>query len=114
MTRFRYGEIYLVNFDPGIGHEYQKRRPAVVIQSDFQLTQSSFVAIIPLTSQVAKSHRDDIPVKKSSRNRLYLDSLLKVHFITSFDRQRFIKHTGSMEDVVMERIKEYLKRHFLI
>lgn len=114
MTNPRYGEIYWVNFDPSVGHEYRKCRPAVVIQSDYQLALSRLVTIMPLTSQVVKQQRDDILVKRTSRNRLFADSLVKVHSITSFDRKRIIKHTGSMEAVVMEKIKEYLKRHFLI
>jgi len=34
MTFPRRGEIYLVNFDPTVGHEIRKTRPAVVIQND--------------------------------------------------------------------------------
>lgn len=30
----RQGEIYLVHFDPTIGYEIKKTRPAVIIQND--------------------------------------------------------------------------------
>ncbi len=29
------GEIYLVSFDPTIGHEIKKTRPAVIIQNNY-------------------------------------------------------------------------------
>ncbi len=28
------GEIYLVNFDPTIGHEVNKKRPALILSND--------------------------------------------------------------------------------
>jgi mRNA interferase MazF len=34
LKRPRRGEVYLVNFDPTIGAEVKKTRPAVVIQND--------------------------------------------------------------------------------
>lgn len=30
----RRGEVYLVSFDPTVGHEIKKTRPAVIIQND--------------------------------------------------------------------------------
>ena len=80
-----YGGIYLVSFAPSVGHEYQGQRPAVVIQSNNQIKRSSLVTVMPLTSQVGKSHSDDIFVKKGKTNNLFADSLIKVHSIESFD-----------------------------
>lgn len=114
MTKPRYGEIYLVNFDPSVGHEYQKCRPAVVIQSDFQLAKSNLVTIMPLTSQVAKCYRDDIVVKPTAQNCLFAESVIKVYSITSFDNKRIIKHIGTMEETVLQKIRDYLKWHFRI
>ena len=34
MTFPQRGEIYLVRFDPTVGHEIQETRPAVIIQND--------------------------------------------------------------------------------
>ena len=30
------GEIYLVNFDPTIGHEVNKKRPALILSNDWK------------------------------------------------------------------------------
>lgn len=108
----QYGDIYLVNFDPSTGREYQKMRPAVVIQSDQQLKKSSVVTVMPLTSQTDKKLSEDILVQKNHQNRLYSDSVIKVHWITSFDRSRFIKKVGILETKEMHQIKDYLRSHF--
>ena len=108
----QYGDVYLVNFEPSTGHEYQKMRPAVVIQSDQQLKRSSVVTIMPLTPQTDKRLPEDILVQKNHQNRLYSDSVIKVHWITSFDRSRFTKKVGVLEAKELDQIKSYLRIHF--
>ncbi len=106
------GEIWFVEFT-GQGHEYQKTRPAVVIESDGQLKITTVVTVLPVTKQQEK-HRDDIFIAKNGCNNLLYDSVIKVHQIQSFDKLRFIKKIGIVEQEVIEKIKTYLKRHFEI
>ena len=108
------GEIWFVDFgNTAIGHEYKKNRPVLVIQCDEQIRVANVITIIPFTSQ-DKSHKDDILVPKDKTNNLYFDSVVKVHHIQSFDKTRFIKKLGILEKETMEKIKDYLKRHFEI
>ena len=109
-----YGEIYWVSFAPSVGHEYQGKRPAVVIQGDKSLKKTNLVTVMPLTSQITKPHSDDILVSTNNKNNLYADSLIKVHHIESFDQSRLIKRIGSASDEDMLKIKKYLKSHFNI
>lgn len=45
------GDVVVIGFDPSLGHEPSKRRPAVVLSStDFNL-RSSLVALAPVTSR---------------------------------------------------------------
>ena len=37
MRPFQRGHVWLVNFDPSVGHEYQKVRPALIIQQNTYL-----------------------------------------------------------------------------
>ena len=107
-----HGGIYWVSFAPSVGHEYQGKRPAVVIQSNKSLAKANVATVMPLTSQINKSHSDDILVKADKSNNLYGDSLIKVHHIESFDQARFIKHIGKMDDASMKKVQTYLKTHF--
>jgi len=107
-----FGDIVWVEFDPSVGHEYQNKRPAIVVQSDEQLKKTNLVTIIPLTSQKDNRMSDDILIEAGEENNLMSDSLAKVYCITSFDYIRFEKVTGKINEETVIKIKDYLKRHF--
>lgn len=103
MKDFKRGQIWLVNFDPSFGHEYQKVRPALIVQSDDYIDKSTLLTIIPISSQIQKRTVLDVLIQKDSKNRLAKDSLLKVTQISSFDKRRFIKFIG---DLFPDKIRE--------
>ena len=104
------GEIWFVEFN-GQGHEYQKTRPAIVIESDSQLKITNVITIVPVTKRQDK-HGDDIFIKMDEQNKLMYDSVIKVHNIQTFDQSRFIKKIGVVDEEVMKKIQLYLKKHF--
>lgn len=57
---------------------------------------------------------DDILIKADEINKLLSDSLIKVHYIVSFDYRRFIKKIGKIGDSDLLKIKRYLAIHFEI
>ena len=48
------GDVWWVDFDPSIGGEIQKLRPAVVVSNDVSNKIMNRVQVIPVTSQVDK------------------------------------------------------------
>ena len=110
--KLSFGDIVWTEFDPSIGHEYQNKRPAIVIQSDKQLRETNLVTIIPLTSQKDNCMPDDILIAACKENNLMRDSLAKVYCITSFDYARFDKVIGKINKETIIKIKDYLKKHF--
>ncbi len=107
-----FGDVVWVEFDPSVGHEYQSKRPAIVVQSDEQLKKTNLVTIIPLTSQRDNHMPDDILVEACKENNLMSDSLAKVYCITSFDYSRFEKVIGKINEDMTVKIKDYLRKHF--
>jgi len=103
------GEIWLVNFDPSVGNEYQKVRPTLILQSDD--INSSLLTVMPLSSKTNNPQKDDIFILKNDKNRLFSDSILKVQQISSFDKKRFIHFVGNFLDQNSE-VKNYLIKHF--
>ncbi len=71
-----HGNIYLVNFDPSIGKEYQKVRPALVIQSNTITTISPLITILPISTKTENRTYHDIVLSKNQTNRLLHDSLI--------------------------------------
>ena len=51
VTYPRRGEIYLVSFDPAVGSEMQKTRPALILQNDIANRHSPITIVAALTSQ---------------------------------------------------------------
>ncbi len=104
MKRFQRGQIWLINFDPSFGREYKKVRPALIIQHNKYITSSNLLTVIPISSQTAKHTELDILLEKDILNRLMKDSLLKTKQISSFDKGRFIKLIGSINEETMEKV----------
>jgi mRNA interferase MazF len=110
----RQGEIFLVNFTPSTGHEYQGKRPALVVQSNNTLKFSNLITVMPFTSNIKNKIKDDILVKKNQVNNLYVDSVLKVYCLMSLDYSRFAKKIGETGADLLAEVKLYLKKHFAI
>lgn len=51
MKAFQRGQIWLVNLEPGFGHEYQKIRPALIIQHERYIDSGNLLTGIPISSQ---------------------------------------------------------------
>ena len=112
-TSVKCGDIFLVNFGEGsVGHEYKKRRPAVVIQSNLQIKNSNLLTVLPLSSSMGNMLADDIIVEKDEVNLLMSRSLIKVHHIMSFDYRRIFYKIGEVDTDVLRKIRQYLSAHF--
>ena len=113
MKPFRRGQLWLVNFDPSVGHEYRKIRPALVIQQNRYIPLSNLLTVIPLSSQTAKSVALDLLIPKDAQNRLLKDSLVKTYQISSFDKSRFIKYIGHLNTTLMKQVDTQIQQFLL-
>lgn len=46
------GDIVMIDFDPSVGHEIQKRRPAIVMSHAVMAKHSGMILVCPITSTV--------------------------------------------------------------
>lgn len=62
------GEIWWVNFDPSIGSEVQKKRPAIIVSNDSSNKYLSRVQVVPLTSSMDTLYPSEclVEVKKQT------------------------------------------------
>jgi mRNA-degrading endonuclease toxin of MazEF toxin-antitoxin module len=107
------GEIWLVELDKNksVGHEYYNDRPALIIMSDKMIPAVSVITIMPLSGS-GQRRKHDIIVKKTGRNRLFRDSVIKTGHIVSYDKSRFVHKIGVIDPAIMGQVEKYLKTHF--
>ena len=114
---YRLGSIWLIQFDPSIGTEIRKTRPGVVISGDIFNKGRSKVTVLPLTSVKinqnisAKVSPALVPIVASKQNGLSVESLLVCVDPATFDKQRFIKCLGQLENDLLLQAQSILKRY---
>jgi mRNA interferase MazF len=79
----RRGDIYLVNFDPAIGHEIKKTRPALVIQNDTSNKYSPITIIAAITSKFDVPPYPTEVIVSTSETGLPLQSAIVLNQICS-------------------------------
>jgi len=109
MTPPKRGEIYLVSFDPTLGHEIQKTRPAVVIQNDVSNHYSPITIVAAISSQFSRPPFPREVIIDPEESGLLKASAVIVNQIRSVDRLRLGKRIGRLLPESMERVDEALR-----
>ena len=105
------GDVFLVNFDPTVGAEARKKRPAVVVSNDINNAHSPIISIAPLTSNVTRiySFEVEVPAKTEGfRTR----SKVMVNQIRAVDMARLIKKMGHLPAEIMKDVDQALILHY--
>ena len=83
----RRGEVWWVNFDPSVGGEIRKKRPAVIISNDAANRHLNRVQVVPLTSRVDRIYPSEAVVKVERRqSKAMADQLTTVSKLRLFDQ----------------------------
>jgi len=106
------GEIWLVNFDPTIGAEIKKVRPAMVLSVD-SLGILPLRLVVPITGWRPEfSHNPwHVFIASDSENGLQKNSALDLLQIKSIDTGRLIKKMGNIDQ---NTLKESLKALMIV
>lgn len=109
MTFPRRGEIYLVAFDPTIGHEIKKTRPALVIQNDVSNQYSPITIVAAISSQFADPPRPrEVPIA-TGKTGLSKPSAVILNQIRSIDRSRLQKRLGALDSGTLRKVDDAIK-----
>jgi mRNA interferase MazF len=100
------GQVWLVSFDPTVGSEIRKRRPALVVSPDEMNAVLRTVTIIPMTTG-SRPTPFRIPIAFDGKQGLVvLDQLRTV------DRQRLVRWLGLADAAVLEASLAALQEMF--
>ena len=106
------GEIYLVNFDPTIGHETKKKRPAIIISNNIHNQYSPLITVTPLSSNINKVYPFEVYIPKGSAG-LNKNSKIMIIQLRSVDKKRLINKIGDIEDKeILNKINKVISEHF--
>jgi len=81
----------MVSFDPSLGGETQKTRPAVIISNDTANSLPNRVQLVPITSQVAKLYPAEAYIFLNGQRRKAMADQL-----TTASKQRLLRHLGTL------------------
>ena len=105
----RRGEIFLVDFDPTVGHQIRKTRPAVVIQNDVSNQYSPITIVAAISSQFSDPPFPREVVIEPEESGLPKRSAVIVNQIRSVDRLRLQERMGKLSRLSMERLDEAIQ-----
>jgi len=99
------GEIWIVNFDPTVGAEIRKTRPAVVVSSD-AVGRLPVKLIAPITEwkQAYAQSFWHVPIEPDNLTNLQKTSAVDTLQLRGMDIQRFVHRLGRVSSSTMEEI----------
>lgn len=99
------GEIWLVGFDPTVGDEIQKMRPAVVV-SIAAAFRHRLRIVVPITGWQPRFASDFwmIHLQANATNHLDKDSAANTFQVKSVSEDRFVRRIGSLDTGEMVQI----------
>ena len=101
MTHIERGEVYWVNFDPSLGGEIQKIRPAVVISNNAANAALNRLQVVPITSKTDRLYPGEALIELNGEKRKAMADQL-----TTVSKVRLGKRLGAISTEGMDRIED--------
>jgi mRNA interferase MazF len=104
MAEFRRREIWLVNFDPALGGEITKTRPAIIVSNDYANKYSNRVQVVPLTSNLDKCYPPEIIFEFDGKKSKACADQIK-----TASKERLVKKLGEISEAGMNDLNRAIK-----
>jgi mRNA interferase MazF len=108
VARPKRGEVWLVSFDPTIGAEIKKTRPALVVQNDIANRASPITIVAAITSQFEEPIYPTEVLIKAPEAGLTMDSVALLNQIRSIDQRRLVRRLGVVRPATMMNVERAL------
>ena len=94
------GEVWWVKFDPSVGGEIRKQRPAIIVSNNAANQFLNRVQVVPLTSSVGKLYPSETYVTiRGKKAKAMADQL------TTVSKKRLINHAATLSKTEMDGVE---------
>ena len=100
------GEVWWVEFDPALGSEIKKTRPAVIISNDAANRNLTKVVVVPLTSNTGRAYPGEAVVNVAGQaSKAMADQIMAA------DKARLKSQLGSLDKADVLAVEDAIKVH---
>ncbi len=104
MAQMRRGDVYWINFDPSIGDEIRKRRPAVIVSNNAANEALNRIQVVPLTSNAGRLYPSEAMVTIEGKpSKAMADQL------TTASKQRVGGRLGALSAKDLKEVERAIK-----
>ena len=100
------GEVWWVEFDPAVGSEVRKTRPAVIVSNDAANRNLARVVVIPLTSNTGRQYPGEALVSVDGQS-----SKAMADQIMAADKARLKSQLGVLGKAEMLAVEDAIRVH---
>ena len=102
-------EVWWVNFDPSIGGEIQKKRPAVIVSNNASNKFLNRVQVVPLTSKTERLYPSESLIAFDGK-----ESKAMADQLPTVSKSRLLSCAGTISREDMHKVEEAIKKQLAI
>jgi len=114
----RRGDVFLVNFDPSMGVETRKTRPAILVSNDAanataNRNRRGVITVVPITSNTTRVYPFQV-LLSSGEAGIDRESKAQAEQLRSIDVARLGRRLGAVHPATLRQLDDALKLHLAL